>query len=95
MTGNALLLRTRVGLRIHGGRSRALDQKSLRLYFDHGDGPVTLDLFAGDVLKWILENKRDTVCQALVRKYGWTSGHYSVDLVEGYRFAEDLHEESG
>ncbi len=38
-------VRTRAGLRIHGGRSRDLDQKSLRLYFDHGDGPVTLDLF--------------------------------------------------
>lgn len=42
-------------------------------------------------LKWVMENRPDTVYQALVRKYGWTSGHYSVDLVEGYRFAEDTH----
>ncbi len=40
-------VRTHVGIRIHGGRSRDLDQKSLRVYFDHGDGPVTLDLFDG------------------------------------------------
>jgi len=41
-------------------------------------------------LNWILKNRRDIVYRALVRKYGWTSGLYSVDLVEGYRVAEDI-----
>ena len=36
-----------IGLRIHGGRSRNYPQKSLRLYFDHGTGPIDHDLFGG------------------------------------------------
>ena len=36
---------TDVGVRIHGGRSRALEQKSFRVYFDHGDGVIQRDLF--------------------------------------------------
>ncbi len=36
---------TAVGVRIHGGRSRELEQKSFRVYFDHGDGVIERDLF--------------------------------------------------
>ena len=34
-----------LGLRIHGGRSRRYAQKSLRLYVDHGAGPIDHDFF--------------------------------------------------
>lgn len=43
--GQDLPLSTEVAVRIHGGRSRALDQKSFRIYFDKGSGVVDHDLF--------------------------------------------------
>jgi hypothetical protein len=40
---------------------------------------------------WAVENShRNPVAKRIVRKFGWTSGAYSVDLVEGYRMTEDI-----
>ena len=40
-------------------------------------------------LQWPTHNPCHLISQQIIRKYGWTSGFYGVDRMEGYSFKED------
>lgn len=40
-------------------------------------------------ISWAMTNSKDPISQAIQRKFGWTSGSYAVDFMEGYQYTED------